>query len=715
MYMKENTIESTMPQTEFLTFVVDSIADPVYVKDNSFHYVMVNDAFCTMFGKPREAVEYRTDYDLFHKSEADASRQIDIAAFASDREIVKEERLSGINGETLMVSSKRKPLKDPVTGASYLVCVMREISEYKSYEKKLNIYKSRLQEMVEERTVELMNSNVGLEIEMSEKQRAQELLRDALQMFELVINNIPQHVYWKDKNLNYLGCNSIFAQMAGLMAPDEIRGKSDYDLPWPKEEAESNRRFDMEVISNNRPIYNSIETMTIAGGERIWVETTKVPLHDSDGNVVGIICSQHNISERRLFEEALSRSERKYRSTFEISPEIIVLIDGQGTILDINNRIKDLLGISSESLIGRRLTELDFLSDNSQSMIAKGIRSHLDGASHLSYEIDVPVPDGRVLYGSVVSAPIYDKEDNVTSILAIISDITDRKLAEDKMKDISKDLEKRVIERTAQLQKALSELEEENKQRKITEIKLLAAKDELSKALDKEKELNELKNRFISMISHEYRTPLTVILTSTYIIEQLFEGKGKDEFIKFLSKIRTSVETMTQLHDNVLTFGKSEAGVIVQSQETINLVSFMENLIEEVKIVDNNNHLIMFSHEGMECIINSDSKLLKQIFNNLLINATKYSNHGSPINILLEKVNHEVFIKVSDKGFGIMPEDLKHLFDPFHRGKNIGAKSGSGLGLAIVKKCVEQLNGNITVESRLNYGSAFTVTLPCRY
>jgi PAS domain S-box-containing protein len=692
----------------------DSIADPVYIKDSNLNYLYVNQAYCRMIGFEYKNISGKSDYDFLAKAEADISRQLDIVAFGSMKELVREERLTTSQGEMCIVSSKRKIYTDKKTGLKLLICVLRDITEYKSYEKKLKIYKSRLQEMVDERTVELMNLNVSLGIENAEKQATQEQLHEAVQIFELVINNIEQYVFWKDANLRYLGCNKLYAEAAGLNSPEDIRGKSDFELKWDRDDILNFQKTDLHIIESNIPIKKMVETFSTANGTQMWVETTKVPLRDINGNVIGILGSYHDITESKRYEDDIAKSEKKYRSVFELSPEIICLIDTNGIIVDINNRIKDWVGIEPSKISGQKVIGMEILSLESRNVIARNLKKHLLGTNYLSYEIELLVSEEKMLYGVVVSAPVFDNKGAIQYILAIISDITDRKIAEDKMKNISKDLERMVIDRTAQLQKALTELEEENKVRKITELKLLTAKDELSKALDKEKELNELKNRFISMISHEYRTPLTVILTSTYIIEQLYETKSKEEFRKFLDKIRNSVETMTQLHDNVLTFGRSEAGVIAHSRETINLVSFMENLIEEIKIVDNNNHLIILNHKLEDFIVNSDSKLLRHIFNNIIINATKYSNPGTHIFVDMNRENNHITIKVRDKGFGIAADDIARLFEPFHRGKNIAAKSGTGLGLAIVQKSVEQLNGEITVESTLNIGSEFTVNLPAR-
>ena len=248
--------------------------------------------------------------------------------------------------------------------------------------------------------------------------------------------------------------------------------------------------------------------------------------------------------------------------------------------------------------------------------------------------------------------------------------------------------------------------------RQRTENELQEAKEKVTKALEQEKELNFLKSRFISMISHEYRTPLTVILTSTYLIEQYYQGTNREQFDKFIFKIRESVKSMIKLLEDVLTIGKSESGKFSLSIDKIRLVDFCNDIIEEVQVIDNKKHIFEFNYVNNDFEVISDVNSLKHIISNLLLNAAKYSPGQDNVIINLEDLNNDVKIEVIDFGIGIPIEDQSLLFEAFYRASNVGAISGTGLGLSIVKRFVDTIKGTITVDSKRNEGTKFTIIFP---
>lgn len=262
------------------------------------------------------------------------------------------------------------------------------------------------------------------------------------------------------------------------------------------------------------------------------------------------------------------------------------------------------------------------------------------------------------------------------------------------------------------LQSAYCELQNEINIRKKTEEKLNIARIELSNALEEEKIINDMKSRFISMVSHEYRTPLTVILTSSYLLEVFYQNRKEDEFYKQLSRINSSIEDMTLLLNNVLEIGKFSSSKNFVKSERIELVDSLKELVSFHQLKDKQNHRIIFSHNVKQCEITSDRTLVNHIISNLLTNALKYSPENS--NIIIELFDDQAFVKIifKDFGIGIPKEDIEILFEPFYRGRNVASISGTGLGLSIVKNSVDSLKGKIYVESEENNGAIFTVTLP---
>jgi len=263
-----------------------------------------------------------------------------------------------------------------------------------------------------------------------------------------------------------------------------------------------------------------------------------------------------------------------------------------------------------------------------------------------------------------------------------------------------------------------------------------SAEAEVRIALEKEKELSELKSRFVSMTSHEFRTPLSTILSSTELLEIYSHKLSEPKKVGHLHRIQGAVRRMTDLLNDVLIIGKAEAGKLDLKPTPLDLAEFCQKLVQEILIIDNHQHNITFVAQGSCSIAEAspelalqsrelepngcqslgrpcfDEKLLRQIVSNLLSNAIKYSPAGSQLDFVLNCQNGEVIFEIQDQGIGIPPEDQSHLFEPFHRASNVSNISGTGLGLAIVKKCVDLHRGKITVNSEVGVGTKFTVTLP---
>jgi signal transduction histidine kinase len=231
-------------------------------------------------------------------------------------------------------------------------------------------------------------------------------------------------------------------------------------------------------------------------------------------------------------------------------------------------------------------------------------------------------------------------------------------------------------------------------------------------ALQKEKELSELKSRFWSMVAHEFRSPLTTISASAQLLEHHGHQLNEERRREYLYMIREAAEAMNNLLNDVLSVGKAEGGSLKFKPELIDLEEFCRTLVEEIQFHAGARHRLVFRAQGQCVDIYADRQLIWHILNNLLSNAIKYSPHGGDVELTLICSEREVVFQVKDTGIGIPQEDQQHLFESFHRANNVGNIPGTGLGLTMVKKCTELHNGEIQVESRINVGSTFTVTLP---
>ncbi|MDV2992623.1 MAG: Sensor histidine kinase WalK [Chroococcidiopsis sp. SAG 2025] len=234
---------------------------------------------------------------------------------------------------------------------------------------------------------------------------------------------------------------------------------------------------------------------------------------------------------------------------------------------------------------------------------------------------------------------------------------------------------------------------------------------EVEQALVKEKELSELKSRFVSMTSHEFRTPLTAILSSAELLEDYGAIWHEEKKRHHLQRIQTQVQHMTFLLNDVLVMGKAEAGKLEFQPTPIDLFQWCRSLVEEIQLITKT-HEIVFHSQGKAEIVQIDEKLLRHILTNLLSNAIKYSPTATEVNFdLIWKPNQLVF-QVCDRGIGIPASDCKNLFDSFHRATNVGNIAGTGLGLAIVKKAVETHQGEIWFETQVGMGTKFIVAIP---
>lgn len=238
--------------------------------------------------------------------------------------------------------------------------------------------------------------------------------------------------------------------------------------------------------------------------------------------------------------------------------------------------------------------------------------------------------------------------------------------------------------------------------------------NQIRQALAKQKELNELKNRIVRTISHEYRTPLTIISLATDLLDSQANQLNKKQKETCFHKIRMATEHLTNLVEDALVVNQVESDEITFTPQHIDLVLLCQELVEEFSLAAGHKYEILANYQACEAeqSIYLDKKIVKQILHNLLSNAIKYSPNGGLINLNVSCSDRQVTFQIRDRGIGIPLEDRSSLFECFHRAANVGTLPGTGLGLAIVKKFVEIHQGEIYFESRLNTGTTFTIVLP---
>lgn len=299
----------------------------------------------------------------------------------------------------------------------------------------------------------------------------------------------------------------------------------------------------------------------------------------------------------------------------------------------------------------------------------------------------------------------------------IVHDMTEQKKAESDLLKLNEELEGRIAERTEKLSDVVNKLLATNQQlyheiqeRKAAEQSLLLLQVELQQALKKEQDLGQLKTRFVSMASHEFRTPLSTILSSASLMDQYTQTEQQDKRHRHFLKIKNSVEMLTMLLNDFLSISRLEEGKVELNLEKFTFQDFCQEIIEEMNSLLKKGQTIVSNHKSDNFSIEMDKKFLKLILINLISNASKYSDEGKPI-ICETKIEGNCFtISIIDKGMGIPEEDKKHMFDRFFRASNAMNIKGTGLGLHIVRRYVEMMNGELSFESELGQGSTFSVT-----
>lgn len=379
-----------------------------------------------------------------------------------------------------------------------------------------------------------------------------------------------------------------------------------------------------------------------------------------------------------------------YKLLFESITEGVIVTNIKGNIVKTNSQIEIMFGYTEKELIGEKVELLipnrfkpnhsnyraEYAKNSKKKTMGKGRDLYALRKNNTEFPIEISLN--------------YFNHLNEKYLIALLSDITGRRKIQDELLEMNNQLEKKVEERT----------------KKIEEAQL-----EISKALEQEKKLNELKSRFVSMASHEFRTPLSTISSSTTLAEKYDSNDLIEKRSKHLKRIKSSVKNLTNILNDFLSISKLEEGLIQTNIEEINLPELILEIVDEFESEINLNKKISYSHNGLKNI-KSDINLLRNTLTNLVSNAIKYTDNNGKINVLSDVKDDNLVIKVIDNGIGIPKEDQKMLFERFHRASNVANIQGTGLGLNIIARYIKLLNGNITFKSTEGEGSTFTIVLP---
>jgi PAS domain S-box-containing protein len=512
---------------------------------------------------------------------------------------------------------------------------------------------------------------------VSEKLKLEAQFYRSAQMLENILTQFPGVVFWKDPHGYYLGCNQSFALSAGFSKTSDIVGKSDFDMPWAEREGNSYRADDQLVVSSGKPLMNIIETMHKDNGEVLWFNTSKIPLHDENGKIIGVLGVAVDITSLKKSQEVLLESEQKFRFLAENTSDAILILEDHA-ITYASPSYERITGDKPETVIGMREKEIKKMihPDDVETVFTTLYQAMEKQLSHFTYKYRAKHAGGHYYWREDSAHFFYNKKGEYQKSIVVVRDISERIRAQ--------------------------ELE--------SEVKIA-------------RETIEFKQKFLASMSHEIRTPLTGVLGMAEILSKTPLNETQSDYLETLI---LSGESLREIINVVLDYSKIEAGGLVLKPEKFRFSSLVKN-------AENLFYSICKKDIGFGSLIDpeiplfllADASKINQIITNYLSNAVKFTRKGS-IDIDAIFNGHktikdergkeiqmvEIMIMVKDSGIGIEEDQQKHLFTPFYQADNQGKRifEGTGLGLSICKELAALMGGSVGVNSKPGEGSTFWFT-----
>jgi PAS domain S-box-containing protein len=429
-------------------------------------------------------------------------------------------------------------------------------------------------------------------------------------------------------------------------------------------------RFVIQEVSTKHISHTAEAVFQHPTGHAVFFELNYNPVINSNNQVEQICIIGRDITPQKTFEKKTSQLIRELSNLIESANAVIFGIDGQGYITEWNMECIRITGFEKNEVFAQRVSTI--LDENYTEEFQELISSVLHGESVSNCEYKINRKNAESVTLLLSGTPKISAAGKVVGALFVGQDVTE-------LSEYRQSLERKVKDRTRQLQEALQ----------------------------KEKDLVELKNKFVSIASHEFKIPLNAISATVAGLKRS-RPAGDPEKEKF-DAIESYVSRMKGLLEDVLAAGKNDASKLKSKKEQIDFIAFLNKIADEVITATSNTHQIQRTFPSARIQMESDEKLLRNVFVNLLSNAIKFSPGQKEVILNVGRIGKDIKVTVRDFGIGIEPEDAERVFEPFNRGSNIGSIKGTGLGLSIVKKAVETLGGEITMDSKVGSGTTFTV------
>ncbi len=634
--------EELQKERILLRTLIDNIPDAVYVKDSEYRKTIANLADVRNTGMKCESnVIGKTDFDLFPKEIAEGFYADDESVMKSGKPVLhREEFFIDSDGVKHWLYTSKLPLRDEEGNIVGLIGIGRDITAQKKFEAEL---------------------------------------QDERNFLRTLIDNLPDFIYFKDNQARYVLNNKAHLSSLGVSTQDEVLAKTTFDFN-PYELAEKYFNDEMKIIHTGQPMLNK-EEMVVYGdtGDKVWHLTSKVPLKRDD-KVIGIVGISRDITQQKLAQKTLQRERNQLRTLIDNLPDLIFFKDLRGRYILNNKAHLNFIGVNEQhEALGK--TVMDFHpQDEAEKFFKEELEVIVSGVAAFEVEQVIYHKKKNEKRWYIVSRiPLKDNEGKVKGILGVGHDITNRKLAEEALKQ------------------TYNELEQTN--------------NELKKA-------NKIKSQFLANMSHEIRTPLNAVIGMTGL---LLDTQLNEEQRDFTETILNSSDILLSLINDILDFSKIEAQKIELEKQPFDVRNCVEEALELIasKAAAKNLELAYSLEEGLSTNVVGDLVRLRQILINLLSNSIKFTEEGEVVvNIsgqLKDHYSYQLHFKVRDTGLGIPAERQNRLFQSFTQvdASTTRKFGGTGLGLAISKKLCELMGGAMWVESSgiPGEGSTFHFTI----
>lgn len=632
----------------------------ICVIDEQGRFVRVNPFFCELVRhRPEDLIGQH--YSMSAPPSVVAVKEKFLAAlFADSPKIPLEWGIRRSDGSVFDSLVSFRPITR-ADGRKFAVVTFSDISESRRSKAEIEALNRDLEQRIAERTAELTQKLAELTAADDALRHSEERLQVALAEKTAILEHSVVGIgLLRNRRLEW--CNRMLEEHLFGYPRGSLTGKNTAMLYPSREDYERLGAEAYPLLAQGR-IYETRARMKRSDGSLFWCLISGRAIQ-SDDPALGSIWVLMDITSRRKLEEDLRRTLSEREAILQSSVIGIALVRNREYVW-VNQHFEcDMLGYRAGELVGQSVRHT-YGSPEAYDELGPVINRQLVDKGLFTTEGRVRRKDGSTFWCLVSGCAIDRRDLNVGTIWTVV-DLSRRK----------------------------------------------AAEAELVDALAREKELNELKSRFVSMTSHEFRTPLATILSSTELLADYGERLTERERADLIGGIKGAVQRMTRMLEDILLIGRSEAGRLEFRPRRLDLRALCQRIVDETRAAAHAEQqvLLRFENVGAEHVV--DEELLRHILGNLLTNAIKYSPTESTVDVRVVCDGREILLEVEDRGIGIPIEDQARLFETFHRGRNVNHIAGAGLGLAIVRKSVELHGGRIAVSSAPREGSKFTVVIP---